>query len=131
MTIWGVLIFDGLGLALLVWLGNLIRRGRLYVGYGAILLLSIIAVMVIVSFPPLERFLINALESVFPSSAVVIMTFGYLFLMIIYLLTQVTLLSDRLAALIQDIAIRETQPEHHRIDPLPLPSSDSQSLDKF
>lgn len=108
MTIMGILLLDVVGLVLMIWVLNLIRRGRLYVGYGAIMFISIVGIIVIVSIPPLQWLMVTLLEWVFKTNAFLILVFGYLFMMLIYVLTQVSLLSDRLAAVVQDMAIRET-----------------------
>jgi hypothetical protein len=107
MTTFGIFLLDLLGIALSAWIFNLIRRDKLYVGYGTILLISIAAIMVGVSLAPLRALGESILEIFFPASALTLAAFGYLFLMLIYVLTQITILSDRLAEFVQDAAIRE------------------------
>ncbi len=43
MTLLGTIVLDIVGLILVLWLLNLVRLGRLYVGYGIVLLFAIVA----------------------------------------------------------------------------------------
>jgi len=125
MTAFGIVILDLLGIALSTWIFNLIRRDKLYVGYGTILLISIIAIMIGASLTPLRALIISTVEIFFPASALTLVAFGYLFLMVIYVLTQITILSDRLAQLVQDIAIREARLKSAPQDGIPTPGEAS------
>ncbi len=88
------------------WILDLIRRGRLYVGYG-IVLLALIVVVVVVAVVPFARDLAHALlDRLFPSEPVAVVGLAALLLLLIYLLHQLSVLSDRVATLTQEIAIR-------------------------
>ena len=114
MTVQGAIVLVLLGLALLLWILNLVRRDRLYVGYGVIFVLAILSVIVILSIPPLLNFVTRLVGAVFPASALTLLAFGFIVLMLVYVLTQVTILSNRLAVLIQEIAIRRAQENAER-----------------
>lgn len=114
MTVQGAIVLVLLGLALLLWILNLVRRDRLYVGYGVIFVSAILSVIVILSIPPLLNFVTRLVGAVFPASALTLLAFGFIVLMLVYVLTQVTILSNRLAVLIQEIAIRRAQENAER-----------------
>ncbi len=126
MTTFGIFLLDLLGIALSVWIINLIRRDKLYVGYGTILLISAVAIMIGVSLAPLRALVENILGIFFPTSALTLAAFGYLFLMLIYVLTQISILSDRLAELVQDTAIREARLKSVGLDATSAPTDTSQ-----
>jgi len=48
MSLQGVLVLNLIALALLLWVLNLIRHGRLYVGYGVIFVIATLGVMLLV-----------------------------------------------------------------------------------
>jgi hypothetical protein len=88
------------------WILDLIRRGRLYVGYG-IVLLGLIVMVVVVAVVPFARSLAHALlDRLFPSEPVAVVGLAALLLLLIYLLHQLSVLSDRVATLTQELAIR-------------------------
>ena len=90
------------------WILDLIRRGRLYVGYG-IVLLALIVTVAVVSVVPLARGLAHALLArLFPSEPVAVVGLAALLLLLIYMLHQLSVLSDRVATLTQELAIRRT-----------------------
>ena len=111
MTVQGAVLLVLMGLALLLWILNLVRRDRLYVGYGVIFVLAILSVIVILSVPTLLTFVTRLVGAVFPASALTLLAFGFIVLMLVYVLTQVTILSNRLAVLIQELAIQRAR-EH-------------------
>ncbi len=93
------------------WILDLIRRGRLYVGYG-IVLLALIVMVVVVAVVPLARDLAHALlVRLFPSEPVAVVGLTALLLLLIYLLHQLSVLSDRVATLTQELAIRGASPK--------------------
>jgi hypothetical protein len=106
MTFQGIVVLDLIGLVLLFWVLNLIRRDRLYVGYGVVLVGTILGVIVLVSVPPILNFVTRLVGAVFPVSALTLLALGFVVLMLVYVLTQLTILSNRLAVLIQELAIQ-------------------------
>lgn len=88
------------------WLLDLIRRGRLYVGYG-IVLLALIVIVVGISVIPFTRGLTSGiLDSLYPKEPVAVIGLAAVLLLLIYLLHQLSVLSDRVATLTQELAIR-------------------------
>lgn len=90
------------GILLLIWILNLIRRGRLYVGYGAALIL------VVVALSPLFILLHVPVQIQLPVYAGVVV--------LVYLLNQLTIVSNRLATVIQELAIQRAR-DHARPQP--------------
>lgn len=109
MTPAGVVVLDLLALALLVWVLNLVRLGRLYVGYGALFVATLAFVAVAASVPPLARLLESGLERLFPSAGATLLGFAFVLCLLVYILTQMTILSNRLSSLVQEIALSRAE----------------------
>ena len=107
MTFQGIIVLDFIGVTLLLWVLNLVRTGRLYVGYGVILVLAALASMALVSVPFLTQEFTRLSGAKYPASALTILALGFAAVLIVYTLTQVTIVSDRLARLTQELAIRD------------------------
>jgi len=105
MTFQGILVLDFLGILLLLQVLNLVRRGRLYVGYGVIFVMSIVAAILIVSVPRALWLVTHLLGAVFPTSALTLAALGFIVFMLVYILTQLTIISNRLATVVQELAI--------------------------
>lgn len=111
MTVQGILIINIIAIGLLFWVSNLVRKGRLYVGYGVIMILAILGIQVIVSVPRLLFLFTHLVGAVFPVSALTMLALGFIVVMLVYILTQLTILSNRLAMLTQAIAIERAHDE--------------------
>jgi hypothetical protein len=96
-----IAIIDLLGLAIIVWMLNLVRRGHLYIGYAVIGLLATAIGITAVSF---ARFL-PWLGIQLGLLGFVGMGFAVVALMLVYVLSQLSILSNRLATLVQELAI--------------------------
>ena len=116
-----VAIVDTAGLLLVVWLFQLVRRDRLYVGYGVIFVLVIVAGAVMISIPGVLSPLARIADITVGAPALVGLAIAFIFLMLIYTLSQLTLLSNRLTTLVQELAIMQTMTG--RIDPPEPPES--------
>ena len=101
MTLQGTLIVNFIGLVLLLWVLNLVRRGRLYVGYGVIFVVAILGSVVLLSVPWLLAAVTHLIGAVFPVSALTLLALCFIVLMLLYILTQITIVSNRLAQLVQ------------------------------
>lgn len=116
-----IAVIDLAAACLIVWLFQLVRRDRLYVGYGVIFVLVVGAGGVLLSLPaalgPLNRLAAAAARA----PGLLALALAFILLMLIYILTQVTLLSNRLTTLAQELAIRNAST---RTDP-PTPASDA------
>lgn len=106
MTLQGVLILDMAGILLLVWVLNLVRGGRLYVGYGVVFILATVLTMVALSIQALLRLLTRLVGAVYPTSALTLLAFGFIVLMLVYVLTQLTIVSNRVTLVVQELALQ-------------------------
>jgi ABC-type multidrug transport system fused ATPase/permease subunit len=104
-----VLVLDLMGLFFLLWILNLVRHGRLYVGYGVIFIAAILGTMVTLSVPQLLLGVTHLVGAIFPASALTLLALAFIVLMLLYVLSQLTLVSNRLAVLIQELAIERSR----------------------
>src|SRR5919106_1361301 len=100
-----IVVLNLLGLFFLLWVLNLIRHGRLYVGYGVIFVAAILGTMVTISVPHLLLGVTHLVGAIFPASALTLLALCFIVVMLLYVLSQLTLVSNRLAVLIQELAI--------------------------
>ncbi len=107
MTTLGIVLLDLIGLVLLLWMLDQVRRNRLYVGYGVLFGSAIIAALVVLSVAPFRHSVTRFATIVFPASGLTLLAFCFTVFMLIYVLTQVTMLSNRVATLIQRLAIEQ------------------------
>jgi len=105
MTAQGIVVLWTVGLGYLLWIVNLTRRGKLYIGYTVIWVFWTVLGLVIISFQPLLNLITSALGAVFPASALSLLAFALLFAMQIYLLSQLSILSRRVALIARHVAL--------------------------
>jgi hypothetical protein len=106
MTTHGLVVLALLGIALLTWVLNLVRRGRLYVGYGALFIVAIIATMVTLVFPPVLATVSWIVGANLPVSALTLLAWTFIVVVLIYVFTQITVISNRLTTVVQELAIQ-------------------------
>ena len=106
MTIQGILLINIAALILLFWVLNLIRKAKLYAGYGVMFILLLLSIMVIASIPGTPQLVANLVTLVFPSSGFLLIALSFIAFLFIYVMTQLTIISDRLANLVQKLAIQ-------------------------
>jgi len=111
MTFQGIVVLNVIALALLLWVLNLVRHGRLYVGYGVIFVAAIIGTMLLLSVPWLQSGVTRVIGAVFPASALTLLALCFIVLMLLYILTQITIVSNRLSNLVQQLAIERARAE--------------------
>ena len=109
MNLQGILVLDLICLVLLLYVLNSVRHGRLYVGYGVIFVAAIVGTMVIVSVPEALNGVTRLVGAIFPASALTLLALSFIVLMLLYVLTQITLVSNRLAVLVQELAIQNAK----------------------
>jgi hypothetical protein len=97
------------GLAMLAWMVNLARVGRLYAGYAIIFIAGLLGFVTLAFVPGLTATVAVHLEALFPGLGVLVPALGAVFLLFVYVLTQVTILSNRVAALVQELAIERAR----------------------
>ena len=98
-----------IGLVLLLWVLNLVRHGRLYVGYGVIFVVAILGAVVLLSVPWLLNGVTHLIGAIFPASALTLLALCFIVLMLLYILTQLTIVSNRLSKLVQELAIERAR----------------------
>jgi hypothetical protein len=96
-----------ISVALVVWIVDLVRKDRLYVGYGVIFVGAIAAGLAAISLPRALGAVSGLWIGVMPASGFVELVLLFFLVMMIYGFSQLTRFSNRLTALIQEIAIRE------------------------
>lgn len=110
MTLVGLVVLDVAALLLLAWLLNLVRVGRLYAGYAIIFMGAVVLVAIGCSVPALSAPIGRALHELFPGTGVLVSALAFVVLVLVYVLTQVTLLAHRVATIAQDLAIERAGP---------------------
>jgi hypothetical protein len=106
MTTHGILVLCLMGIALLLWILDLVRSGRLYVGYAAIFVVAIAATILTLLFPPVLATVSSVVGANLPASALTLLALGFIVVMLVYVFTQITVISNRLTAVVQELAIR-------------------------
>jgi uncharacterized protein DUF2304 len=105
MTPQSVFVFDAGALSLAVWTLRLVRRDRLYVGYGVIVLLGLAAEAIVASFGPARAALTWLTGTTTSLTALGGVAALIAALLAIYVLSQLTVLSNRLTQVVQELAI--------------------------
>jgi hypothetical protein len=105
MTPRSAFVFDAGAWLLAVWTLRLVRRDRLYVGYGVIVLFALAAEVIVASFGRARSALMW-----FTGTTTSLGAFGGVAALIaallaIYVLSQLTVLSNRLTQVVQELAI--------------------------
>ncbi|MBK9313246.1 MAG: DUF2304 domain-containing protein [Acidobacteria bacterium] len=109
MTLHGIIVLILVGLVLMVWILDLVRRDRLYVGYGAVFIIPIVCVILVLSLPQLLSYITRLIGAIFPASALTLLALCFIVFMLVYILTQVTIVSNRLAVVVQELAIQRAK----------------------
>ncbi|HEY3453326.1 MAG TPA: DUF2304 domain-containing protein [Bryobacteraceae bacterium] len=97
----GILIVDIIGVFLFGWVISLIRKGRLYVGYGSALLITIGAIICVASVPAFTY----RIGSVVSGTLLVFFAIYCILFALIYVFREITMISRRLRTLTQQLAI--------------------------
>jgi hypothetical protein len=114
MTPPGSLVFDAGACVLAVWTLRLVHRDRLYVGYGVIVLLGLAAEVMVASFGRARSALILFTGMTTSLSALGVVAALIAAFLAIYVLSQLTVLSNRLTQVVQELAITplDAAPRH-------------------
>jgi hypothetical protein len=124
MSLQGIIFIDIVGIALIVLIINLIRTKKLHVGFAAIWFLAVILLMTLVSIPPLLNMIPKLVGAQYPASAISLLAFVFIFLMLIFFSVQLSLMSTRQVELIQALAIQELLLSEKKSE-IPLPNQES------
>ncbi|PYR32338.1 MAG: hypothetical protein DMF92_02440 [Acidobacteria bacterium] len=111
MTFAGVLLGVAIGIVLLSWVMNLIGRDRLYVGYGVIFVFGTLVAMTVLIVPPLLDAVTRASVRLLPVPSLSIVALVIFTFLMVYVFTQITVLSNRVMRLAKELAIRNAQQE--------------------
>ena len=130
MTIQGIIVLILIGLALLVWILNLIRRDRLYAGYGIVFIFAIIGVILILAIPKLLITVTHLVGAIFPASALTLLALCFIVFLLVYILTQVTIVSNRLATVVQQLAIQQARESARHTTAQTAPTSEQPQPDE-
>jgi hypothetical protein len=114
MSAQGIVLIDIMGLGLIFLILNLVRTKKLHIAYAAIWFLAVLALMVIISLPPLLSLLPRVVGAIFPASALSLLAFVFIFLVLIFFSVQLSILSQRQVELIQALALKELSAEEGR-----------------
>jgi hypothetical protein len=109
MTGTGIAAATAIGVAFLFWVVNLIRQDRLYAGYGVIFVFGTIATMAVLVVPPLLRVVTAASVALLPVPSLSLIAIVILTLLVVYVFIQISVLSNRVMKLTQELAIRNAQ----------------------
>ena len=107
MTAAGAVLLLVAAALMALWILDLVRRGRLYVGYGIVLLTLLALVVGVAVVSPARRLAAAALFTLYPSEPIATIGLGAVLLLLVYVLHQLSVLSDRVATLTQELAIRD------------------------
>jgi len=111
MTAAGIVTGIFIGCALLVWVIDLVRRDRLYAGYGVIFVLGTILAMTVLIVPPLLRAATAASTALLPVPSLSLVALVILTFLMVYVFVQISILSNRVMRLTQELAIRSPEPQ--------------------
>ncbi len=107
MNLGGTATVWTLSIVLIAWLFDLVRRDRLYVGYGVIFVSAIIAGVVTIAVPSVLLAVGRWWAGVLPASGFLELVMLFVVVLLIYVFSQLTLFSSRVTQLIQELAIRD------------------------
>jgi len=107
MSLQGIILLDIVGLGLIILILNLIRTKVLHIGYAVVWFLAVIGPMIIVSVPSLLSLLPRVVGATFPASALSLLAFLFIFLILIFFSVQLSIMSARQIEIIQAIALQE------------------------
>src|SRR4029453_7491000 len=105
MTTQGIIVLIVVGLTLLAWILDLVRRDRLYVGYGIIFIVTILGALLVLLVPPLLGGITRLVGALFPASALTLLALCFIIFMLVYVLAQLTVVSNRLVIVGEDPAL--------------------------
>lgn len=109
MSIQGIVSIDIVGLLLIVMVLNLVRTKKLQIGYAVLWVPALLSAMVLVSVPPLLDLLPVIVGAIYPASALSLLAFVFIFIVLVFFSVQLSILSTRQIELIQTLAIKELE----------------------
>ena len=107
MSIQGIILIDLMGLGLIFLILNLVRTKKLHVAYAVIWFLAVTGLMIMISVPPFLVLLPKVVGAIFPASALSLLAFVFIFLILIFFSVQLSAISARQVELAQALALNE------------------------
>lgn len=107
MTTRELLIVAAVAALISLWILDLVRRERLYPGYGIVLILTIGGATVLAVIPAVRAAATEILGAGDPGTTLILLALLFITSLIAYVLSQITIVSNRLTTLVQELAIRE------------------------
>lgn len=114
MSTQGIILIDFVGLMLIIVIVNLVRTHQLHVGYGVIWLLAVLGLMITISFLPLLTLVTQAVGATYPASALSLLAFVFILVMLIFFSVHLSLLAARQVELAQSQALKELLDQESR-----------------
>ena len=116
MSTQGIVLIDIMGLGLILLTLNLVRTHRLYVGYAVMWALAVSGLMILVSVPSLLGLVTVLVGAIFPASAVSLLAFVFIFIVLIFFSVELSILSSRQVELAQSLALNELLRKEQRAE---------------
>jgi len=107
MSTQGIVLIDIIGFGLILLTLNLVRTHKLYVGYAVMWALAVAGAMVLISIPRFMSFITVSVGATFPASAVTLLAFVFIFIVLIFLTVELSTISSRQVELAQSLALNE------------------------
>ena len=105
MTPWETLLLDTIAVFMALWISNLVRCGKLYVGYGVVVLSALGVMSLAISIGTLRSSVTSLVQWLFPTMGYGVLASAIAALGLVYVLSQLSIISNRLAFVIQELAI--------------------------
>ena len=109
MSLQGIMVIDLMGVGFIILLINLVRTQKLNVSYAIIWLGAVLGLMSLVSVPELLNLLPRLFGAIYPASALSLLGFVFIFLVLIFMSVKLSQLSARQVELIQLLAQKELE----------------------
>ena len=114
MSLHGVIIIDLLAVLFIAGVLYLMQAGWLYASYAALWIGSTLALATLVSVPPLLAFVTSAVGAVIPVSALTLLAFILIVLVLVLFSVKLTELHERQTTLIQALALQALDDRERR-----------------
>jgi len=114
MSLQGIVLIDLMGFVFILLLINLVRTNKLHVGFAAIWLTAVSALILLRSTPPLLELATRSVGAIYPASALSLMAFVLIFTMLIAFSVQLSAISSKQIEIIQALALRELLEQDRR-----------------
>ena len=107
MSTYGIIFIDLVGIGMLLLILDLLRTKKLNINYAVIWVLAICAMMAIISVPSFLELLPTIVGAKFEASALSLLAFIFIVLVLIFFSVQLSIISRRQTRLILSITLQE------------------------